>query len=201
MIGKDGKTQTVYIFISEVYGWRWLTSFSYLITLVSHIGIPQTISLSGKLLTLLFGHDISIHFLCQFQSFLLMYHHFSCRQINIHECHFLQTTWVRKWKYAIIFSCASSSRTAKFRDSLTLNEISIFSATIIGWILTQLWEIVHQLCSTLFNFVLLCSTFVKICQYFYKFFKYVKKTEKLSWKITSTKFVHSCAKLNKVEQS
>ena len=81
--------------------------------------------------------------------------------------------FMRKSVITYIFSCACSSRTAKFKDgrtdSLTLSEISIFSATI-GWILTQLWDIVHQHCSTLFNYAQLSSTLFNFAKFFSIFF-------------------------------
>ena len=57
---------------------------------------------------------------------------------------------------------------------MTLSKISIFSATI-GWILTQFWEIVHQHCSTLFNYVQLCSSMFNFVQLFLNFFFFLFK--------------------------
>ena len=111
--------------------------------------------------------------------------------------------------FKLVFSCASSSRFAKFThkqtnsltNKLTLSEILIFSATI-GWILTHLSDIVHQHCSTMFNyvrstminFVQLCLTlfnFVQLCSTLFNMFNFLQLCA------TLCNFVQLCAAMHK----
>ena len=83
--------------------------------------------------------------------------------------------------------------THKQTNKLTLSEILIFSATI-GWILTQLWEIVHQHCSTMFNYDPLCSTLLKFVQFCLTLFIFVQLCSTL---FNMFNFVQLCAAMHK----